>query len=59
MCSTNETFLGMALSPPIHLFMLVWILSVAKLLFLKKNENFNKPLEEGKEMPCSLSTYLH
>lgn len=57
MCSINETFLGMALSAPIHLFILAWILSVAKLLFLKKNENFNKPPEGGKKMPCTLSTY--
>ena len=36
MYSTNETSLGMASNLLMHLYMLAWMLSVAKLLFLGK-----------------------
>lgn len=48
MCSTKETSLGMAISSPIHLYMLAWMLSIAKLLLLEKIRIFNKTLEAKK-----------
>lgn len=53
MCSTSETSVGMASHPLIHLFMLAWILSVAKLLFLGRIRILTTLEEKKKKNPFS------